>query len=258
MKSSEPEVSTPSAQPATPSPAAQASAGRVRHLLWLLVVLLALGVGAAAGYRAAALYLDQDRAAISKEQLTALRASVAQREAEIRFLRAQLDSSDGEIAVERAARKELETQLLGQQTELGRVGDQLAFYEQLLPPGQKGALDIRGAEFSRQGPGLRYRVLLMRNGADSGGFVGSLQFMATGSQRGKPVTLELQPLQVRADGSVAPSTDAGKEMLRLNFDQYVRSQGVLAVPGGFVPESVTIRVLDGDTVRATRNVELEF
>lgn len=235
------------------------AAGRRRHLLlWLMVVLLALCVGAAIGYQAASLYLSQDRAGISKEQLVALQASQVQREAEMRFLRAQLDMADGETAVQAAARKELETQVLAQQTELGRVRDQLAFYEQLLPPGPQGSLDIRAASFARQGVGLRYRVLLMRNGHNAEKpFGGRLQFMAAGKAAGEAVTVELGSLQVNEDGTVAPPTDASKELLNLAFDQYQRSEGVLALPEGFAADRITVRVLEGDTVRASRSVDID-
>ncbi|EWM47269.1 putative integral membrane protein [Bordetella holmesii 35009] len=67
---------------------------------------------------------------LTQAQVDAQDASLRQRETEARFLRAQLDTADGEIAVERAARQELETQLRTAQTEVGRVRDQLAFYEQ--------------------------------------------------------------------------------------------------------------------------------
>ena len=70
--------------------------------------------------------------------------------------------------IERAARQELETQLRAAQAEVGRVRDQLAFYEQLLPPGPEGSVDIRGAQVERAGQGLRYKVLLMRSGRNGG------------------------------------------------------------------------------------------
>ncbi len=222
---------------------------------------------------------------LTEEQVQAQDASLRQREAEARFLRAQLDTADGEIAVERAARQELETQLRASQAEVGRVRDQLAFYEQLLPPGPAGSIDIRGAEFSRVGSGLRYRVLLMRSGrGGESAFSGELRFQANGIQQGQMVTVELSPQQVKTDEAAAPAAvlppaaaqavpaeeapaatvangangGNGTGLLALNFDQFQRSQGVLALPEGFVPESVTVTVLEEGTVRATRNVKLEF
>jgi hypothetical protein len=44
--------------------------------------------------------------------------------------------------------------------------------------------------------------------------------------------------------------------LALSFDQFQRREGHLALPQGFVPESVTIDVLEGDAVKASRTVTL--
>ncbi len=250
-----------------------------------LTLGLGLAVGAGLGYQYA---LGPGRPGqmvmLTEEQVQAQDASLRQREAEARFLRAQLDTADGEIAVERAARQELETQLRASQAEVGRVRDQLAFYEQLLPPGPAGSIDIRGAEFSRVGGGLRYRVLLMRSGRGESAFSGELRFQANGIQQGQMVTVALSPQQVKTDEAAAPAAvlppaaaqavpaeeasaamvangangGNGTGLLALNFDQFQRSQGVLALPEGFVPESVTVTVLEEGTVRATRNVKLEF
>ena len=70
------------------------------------------------------------------------------------------------------------------------------------------------------------------------------------------MTVELAPMQVKSETTPAP--DGVAAGLALQFDQYQRSQGMLALPEGFVPESVTITVLEGDTVRATRSVKLEL
>lgn len=252
---------------------------------------LGLGAGVGVGYQYA---LGPGRPAhmvmLTQAQAEAQDASLRQRETEARFLRAQLDTADGEIAVERAARQELEAQLRTAQAEVGRVRDQLAFYEQLLPPGPAGSIDIRGAEFSRAGNGLHYRVLLMRSGrGNDNGFSGELRFEAVGIQQGQTVTLPLSPRQVKTDEAAAPAAvlppaaahalpgdeaqaakpgspaaaatangGNGASFLALHFDQFQRSQGVLALPEGFVPESVTVTVLEDGTVRATRNVKLEF
>ncbi|ANY14901.1 DUF6776 family protein [Bordetella pseudohinzii] len=258
-----------------------------RRVAWMALTLgLGLAAGAGLGYQYA---LGPGRPGqmvmLTEEQVQAQDASLRQREAEARFLRAQLDTADGEIAVERAARQELETQLRASQAEVGRVRDQLAFYEQLLPPGPAGSIDIRGAEFSRVGSGLRYRVLLMRSGrGGESAFSGELRFQANGIQQGQMVTVELSPQQVKTDEAAAPAAvlppaaaqavpaeeapaatvangangGNGTGLLALNFDQFQRSQGVLALPEGFVPESVTVTVLEEGTVRATRNVKLEF
>lgn len=219
-------------------------------------------LGVAAGYfYARGVYQPKDAVVLSSEEASARDEAVRQQAAELRYLRGQLDTADGELVIERSARQELETQLHAAQADVGRVRDQLAFFEQLLPPGPEGSVDIRGAEIARDGAGLRYKVLLMRSGRNgAAAFAGTLRFQATGTLKGETVTVDLAPLQVKAENGPAPATGdpPTAASLALQFDQYQRSQGVLAVPEGFVPDSVTISVLEGDTVRASRSVKLEL
>ncbi|WP_459616879.1 DUF6776 family protein [Bordetella sp. 2513F-2] len=236
------------------------NAGRLSRIPWLAVVLCAgLALGAGAGYR----YARQPGAAavvLPSEQASARQEAVQQREAELRYLRSQLDTADGELSVERAARTELEAQLRAAQAESGRLRDQLAFYEQLLPPGPEGSVDLRAVEVQHAGAGLRYKILLMRSGRSEQPFSGALRFEAAGVLKGETVSVELAPLQVRpeGEGSAAAVDPAAPAPLPLQFEQYQRSEGMLALPEGFVPEAVTVSVLEGATVRAARTVPVEF
>lgn len=226
-----------------------------------MLLLGALLGGAAGFFHARAIYRPQDAIVISAQQAEAQDEAMRQQATQLRYIRGQLDTADGELVIERSARQELETQLRAAQAEVGRVRDQLAFYEQLLPPGPEGSVDIRGVQIDREGGGLRYKVLLMRSGRNGATpFAGALRFQATGVLKGETVTVDLAPMQVRAEtGPVAPTGEnLAAASLALQFDQYQRSQGLLAVPDGFVPESVTVSVLEGETVRATRSVKLEL
>ncbi|MBO9329877.1 hypothetical protein GHR37_12095 [Achromobacter xylosoxidans] len=241
------------------TPQTRPAGGLLRVFAGLLAGVL---LGGSAGYfYARQLYRPQDAVVISARQAEAQEESMRQQATQLRYVQGQLDAADGELVIERAARQELETELRAVQAEVGRVRDQLAFYEQLLPPGPEGAVDIRGVQIDRGGGGLRYKVLLMRSGRNGGTpFAGALRFQATGTLQGETVTVELAPLQVKAESG--PVTNTGDSTaaasLALQFDQYQRSQGVLALPEGFVPESVTVSVLEGETVRASRNVKLEL
>ncbi|MDH1182059.1 hypothetical protein N5C72_28610 [Achromobacter mucicolens] len=246
------------ADPAARSPSR--SHGAVVRLCAML--LLGVLVGGIAGFfHARQLYRPQDAVVISVQQAEAQDEAMRQQATQLRYIRGQLDKADGELVIERSARQELETQLHAAQAELGRVRDQLAFYEQLLPPGPEGSVDIRSMQIDREGGGLRYKVLLMRSGRNGGTpFAGALRFQATGVLKGETVTVDLAPMQLKAE--TGPVTATGENLaaasLALQFDQYQRSQGILAVPDGFVPESVTVSVLEGETVRASRSVKLEL
>lgn len=238
----------------------RATHGAIVRLFAMLLLGVLLG-GAAGFFHARHLYRPQDAVVISVQQAEAQDEAMRQQATQLRYIRGQLDTADGELVIERSARQELETQLHAAQAEVGRVRDQLAFYEQLLPPGPEGSVDIRGVQIDREGGGLRYKVLLMRSGRNGATpFAGALRFQATGALKGETVTVELAPMQVKAE--IGPVTATGENLaaasLALQFDQYQRSQGILAVPEGFVPESVTVSVLEGETVRASRSVKLEL
>ncbi|HBL66317.1 hypothetical protein YH64_018915 [Achromobacter sp. LC458] len=225
-------------------------------------LLIGVLLGGAVGYGYALRQArPPDALVISTQQAEAQAEAMRQQNAQLRYTQSQLDTADGELVIERSARQELETQLRVAQAEVGRVRDQLAFYEQLLPAGPEGSVDIRGVQIDREGGGLRYKVLLMRSGRNGGTpFAGALRFQATGVLKGETVTVDLAPMQVKAE--TGPVTTTGETTtaasLALQFDQYQRSQGILAVPEGFVPESVTVSVLEGETVRASRSVKLEL
>lgn len=172
---------------------------------------------------------------------------------------------EGRLLVEESTRRGLETTLGTLQAEFGRAQDSLAFYEQLIPPGPNGAVTIRALDIERTGPHLRYRVLLMRSGSHDKPFQGSLQFLADGRLDGQKASASLLPITVQGtDGDGASSkeavqVDAAKPeagLMAVEFADFQRSSGVLGLPPGFVPESVTINVLEGRTLRTSRSVDL--
>ena len=235
-------------------------------MFWVLgaVALIAAGMGAG-------VFLTQDSGpdALELQLRTQQAAQVQVRtefEAQIAAANARIQQVQQTLTIEQAARAKLEKSLAALQEELGRNKDHLAFYEQLLPPGPQGALALRAVELERQGRTLAFRVLLMRSGkpAKSGErFNGRLQFVATGTQDGQEVTVVLQPSQraASAGGSMSPLNTLGaatedQDSLKLSFDQFQRSQGVLALPKDFEPSSVVVSILSGEIVLASRKVDL--
>lgn len=187
-------------------------------------------------------------------------------ESQIAAANARTQQVQQALTIERAARAELEKSLATLQEELGRNKDHLAFYEQLLPPGPQGALALRAVELERQDRTLAFRVLLMRSGKPgkpAEQFNGRLQFVATGLKDGQEVTVVLQPSQraLSAGASTSPLNTLGaatedQDSLKLSFDQFQRSQGVLALPKDFEPSSVVVSILSGEIVLASRKVDL--
>jgi len=235
-------------------------------VFWVLgaVALIAAGMGAG-------VFLTQDSGpdALELQLRTQQAAQVqvrAEFEAQIEAANARIQQVQQTLTIEQAARAELEKSLTTLQEELGRSKDHLAFYEQLLPPGPQGAIALRAVELERQGRTLAFRALLMRSGkpAKPGErFNGRLQFVATGTKAGQEVTVVLQPSQraASAGGSTSPLNTLGaatedQDSLKLSFDQFQRSQGVLALPKDFEPSSVVVSILSGEIVLASRKVDL--
>lgn len=186
-------------------------------------------------------------------QAQQLQAELTNHRIELAQVRAQLDALTGRLVMEESTRKGLETTLQATQAELGQARDQLAFFDQLLPPGPKGAISIRALDIERLGPTLQYKVLLMRNAQDDTPFKGHMQFVAAGVQQGKPVKITLHP--ALAPGS-ADSASPEATGLDLSFDQFLRSGGLLSVPEGFTPQVVTLNILEGGTLRVSRRINL--
>ena len=240
------------------------SAGRT-ILAWVTGAVLLVGAGALVGAYIAGRPGDEALALQIRSERAAHAQAVSDWDAQLQTSVRRAEQVQGELAVERAARIELERTLQKAEQDLGQMRDKLAFYEQLLPPGPQGSIDVRAFDVNRQPGALSYRVLLMRSGKPGERFSGSLQFVATGLRNGQPETLVLKPLQaqVKGGGSVATpvaesasSVDQAPDVLKLEFDQFQRSQGVLALPNDFTPEALTVRVIEGDIILATRRVDL--
>lgn len=232
------------------------SAAQVR-----IAVLVALLGGAAAGYGAAIAGwgpVGDDLARQARLARAQDEALTLARQTNL-VLQAERDRREGERMIEFATRQSLEKRVQEQDAELAQLHDRVAFYEQLLPAGPPGTISIRAASLEPVANGLRYRVLLMRSGrAGDATFSGTLQFVAEGTQDGEDRSVELTPMQVgEATSSDTPSTSvAPRDTLALNFDQFQRSQGLLALPEGFVPRRVVVNVLEGSVVRATQTTTL--
>ncbi|ANN80703.1 hypothetical protein BAU07_22650 [Bordetella flabilis] len=233
--------------------------------------------------------------AITADQAAALRARLEQAETQQQALRGQLVTADAELAIERAARRALEDNLSALQVQAGQLRDRVAFYDQLLPAGPAGTVSIRAVEMTRVPAGLRYRVLLMRSARPGlPPFTGALHFMATGTLVGKDVRIPLAALQAAPDVPVAVAIDTpadsrrpGAETLEqpgiaaqaasapitslpastpepmaagvpVQVDQYLSTEGMLALPEGFSPSSADVNVVQDGVVLATQQAAVSF
>lgn len=237
------------------------SAGRT-FVFWSAGTLLLIAAGAAAGIFFTQRPSAEDVALHLRTERLAQATIRGEIETQLREVQARSEQLRSELTIERSARAELEKNLKQLQLELGLSKDHLAFYEQLLPPGPQGSIAVRAVELERNGANLNYRVLLMRSGKPGERVNARLQFVASGALGDKEVEAKLLPLQAVPDQNVASAIAPGgstdvTDSLRLSFEQFQRSQGVLAVPADLKVKFVTVQVLDGDIVLASRRVDLQ-
>lgn len=173
----------------------------------------------------------------------------------------EVDTLQGQLQVEQGTIKGLEDELQKMQLEKSRLGEQLAFYETLLPPGPQGTISIRAFDVEMMGPLLRYKVLLQRSMVNGKPFDGTMYFTAEGLRNGEPVSITLEEATAElAEGQELGTANAvvtaGKNQFPLNFEQFNREQGWLVLPDDFHIQALTMSILEGKTVRASRKVEL--
>jgi hypothetical protein len=238
------------------------SAGRT-FVFWSGGALLLIAAGAAAGIFFTQRPSAEDVALHLRTERLAQATIRSELETQIRDAQIRNEHLRNELTIERSARAELEKNLAQLQVELGRSKDHLAFYEQLLPPGPQGSIALRAVELERNGANLNYRVLLMRSGKPGERVNARLQFVAGGMLGDKETELSLLPRQAVPDpnavstGAIPGVTPELTDSLKLSFEQFQRSQGVLAVPSDMNVKFVTVQVLDGDIVLASRRVDLQ-
>lgn len=246
----------------------------ISHMAVVVVISVLLGLLAGAG--AAWFWFQHQIDQAAGAQLMQLESSVLQLRQELDAERAQLNEVRGQLVVERSTLKGVESVLGATQADLGAAQEKLAFYEQLLPPGPLGSINIRALEVFPVGPHLlEYRLVLMRNAQGRSLFKGRLQFMATGRQLepapadhsdaaspsvSRSLTIELAPARVKSEtesaGRGETATAVKTADLGISFEQFQRSEGVLGLPEGFRPERITVNVLEGSSVRATSSIDV--
>lgn len=121
-----------------------------------------------------------------------------------------------------------------------RLRSDLGFFEQLIPASGTAGISIRGLQAELQKTGeLKWQVLVIQAVKNPVEFKGQLQLTFSGLENGKPWTASLatgaQPLVVK---------------------QYGRLEGLYSVPVHVVVNSVTAKVLEGQSVRAVQSLKL--
>jgi hypothetical protein len=144
------------------------------------------------------------------------------------------------MTAEKAAQERLTT--LNKQLEVDnqRLRDDLGFFEKLIPTVGTEAFAIRGLQAEVQdGRQVKWQVLVIQPLKNAPEFTGRLEISFAGLQAGRPWSAGLpegpQPIKLR---------------------QYARAEGVFDLPPQTLLKSVSVKVMDGNVVKAVQSIKL--
>jgi len=212
--------------------------------------LLAIVLGFCAAIGLWAFEFGKDIAGLekgSKDELMQLRANAAALQTEMLTLKAERDkaqsianTADTLVTAEKASQEKLIAQVKQLEADNRTLRDDLGFFEKLIPSGGTEGVAIRGLQAELLSPTtLKWQALVMQAGRNSQEFAGRLEITLVGTANGKTWTASLP------DGSMP-----------VKLKQYGRLEGEFQIPPQTVVKSVSARVLDGTTVRATQTLKL--
>jgi len=225
------------------------------HVPWywralrIVAVLSISGALALWMYDAGRRFAGFDRREV-EDELSMLRARVAELESEVPKLRAVADSSDARLKIEQSVQRDLARQMKQLEADNARLKEDIAFFENLSARDQVEER-VQIARFKVE-PGallgeFRYRVLVMQGGPRPRGFDGRLQFIVDLQRGGKDAIL------VIPDESPEPGS-----AFQISFTRFYRAEGVFRVDPAAKVRSVQVRLLEkgSEQPRATQSINL--
>jgi hypothetical protein len=208
---------------------------------WLVVIMIAAcsyAIGTWA-YDAGRRFAGFDRSEL-EDELKRLRSSVSRLQAEAGRLRATSDAGESKLKMEQSAQAQLASQVKLLVEENTRLKEDLAFFENLAPSGERLTIH-RFTVHPEALPGeYRYRMLVTVGGArKERQFQGSIQLVVNVQTQGRNAML-LIPEDSRADVAA----------FNLNFKYFQRVEGTFRVPEKVKVQSVQARVLEQGSSQA--------
>jgi hypothetical protein len=176
-----------------------------------------------------------------------LRAEMGAVQAELRSAKEDRDKAQSIadtagtlMTAERASVARLMDQVKQLETDNRSMGDDLAFFEKLIPVAGADGLSIRGLQVERKGGStIKWQALVMQAGKHVSEFDGRLELMFSGFSNGKPWTSALP------DGPLA-----------IRIRQYGRLEGEFDLPSQTVLKGVSAKVIQGSVVKAAQSIKL--
>jgi|307.fasta_scaffold61712_2 hypothetical protein len=211
------------------------------HIPWywrMLVVVAALMVALTVAiwmYDAGRQFAGFD-ASMLEAEVAKLRQRVADLEDETRRLRAGATSSDSRLQIERSAGAQLARQLKAAESEIVRLREDLAFFDNLAALGA-GEDKIAISRFKIEHDALpgeyRYRVLVTQGGRKEREFKGRLQFVVNMRLGGRETTVVIPDERLDDDPAY-----------RISFRRFLRAEGLFKIDPGAAVRSVQVRIFE--------------
>lgn len=182
-----------------------------------------------------------------KEEVQQLRQQVEVQKQELDQLRQERDAAQSVantsstlVAAEKAAQEQLTNQIKQLEQEAHTLRDDLSFFEKLIPTKGSDGVAIRGLQMDvKDASKPKWQVLVIQSGKNVAELSLRLELSFTGVQGGKSWSSAL------ADGAIP-----------FKIKQYGRLEGELELPASTQIKTVTAKVMDGTTVRATQTIRL--
>jgi hypothetical protein len=191
---------------------------------WLLLLVTGIALGAAGVVLVQEQYLPPR---LSAAETTQLRQSHERIEGERQRLARELADTIKRLEAAQADKQKLGDELAAGRETVARLrGDVASLVEALPPDPRGGAVEVRAARFSVDGPALAYDVVLTRE-----------------RRGGKPLSGVMQ-IVVAGDAGRGPEATATLKPVAVSVGDYESVRGSLPLPDGFRPKLATIHVLD--------------
>jgi hypothetical protein len=180
----------------------------------------------------------------SKEELASLRTEVQKLREERDKAQAVVNTSDSLLTAEKSTQEHLSARIRQLEADNRALRDDLGFFEQLIPANGGEGIAIRGLQAEvmgdpQFGAQLKWQVLVILPAKNAPEFNGKLELTLNGIQNGRAWMMNLP------DGPRA-----------LQLRQYRRVEGVIDLPPGAVVQTVSAKVMEGNTSRAVQAIKL--
>jgi len=145
------------------------------------------------------------------------------------------------ITTEKVSSEKILAQIKSLQDENRRLQDDLGFFEKLTPSLGAEGVTIRALQGDTQADGkIRWQVLLIQAKKNPSEFSGRLEVAFVGVLNGKSWT----------------GAGSGPDGVPVKLGQYGRIEGFYDVPPQVLIKSLTVKLFEGGTLRATQSVKM--